>query len=216
MNPFPPLLAAFGVADLIQVLVILLVFIVPVIGQLLKRIQQAPPAGGPRPQPPAPDGVADEIEDFLRRAVGQRDVQNARPRPAPQVAPPVEQPVQAEVVAALSVGERFDQRTKSHLGGDQFGDHASQLGNNVSRAGQQADQHLHQAFDHKLGQLATTPDKTAPPPAEVESPEDSEAVPVEVPPTFSVGLTALLASADSLPQAIMLSEILNRPEGRWE
>ena len=70
MNPTTPLLAAVDVADLIRFAVILLIIIVPIIGQLLAKIRQVqqPPAGGPRlqrPPRPVPAEVANEIDDFI-------------------------------------------------------------------------------------------------------------------------------------------------------
>jgi len=83
-------------------------------------------------------------------------------------------------------------------------------------ADNQFDRHLHQAFDHKLGRLGPSVVEAPPPPPTVEpSPDLSGATAVEIPPTFAAGLAAMLSDTDSVRQAIVLSEIIHRPEQRW-
>ena len=49
----------------------------------------------------------------------------------------------------------------------------------------------------------------------VESAETAEAAMPEIPGPSAVGLAALLANPESVRQAIILNEILHRPEERW-
>ena len=204
---------AFGLDDLITWAVILLFFIVPAIGQLLAKVKQAPPpAGGGRPQRPAPHDVEDEIEVFMRRALGQRAEKEppVRARPAP-----VAQPVEAEVVAAAPVGGQVASEVRRHLDSGEFVQRTGRLGKEVVQTDKQLEQHLHQAFDHKLGQLESAEAKTSPPRASDVPPDLSGPTAVEVPPTVAAGLAAMLGNAESLSQAIVLSEIIHRPEERW-
>jgi hypothetical protein len=223
MSSFAPLLAAGVNVDVIQLVVILVIIAISMIGRLLAKIQQAqrPPGGGPRPQQPPqpPANVTNEIDDFVRRAAQRRAAQGERPlrpRPAPQTAPSAQQPIRAEVVAAAPVGGQVTEHVKKYLDADEFSRRSAELGGEIVQSDRQIDQHLHQVFDHDLSRLATVPGETAIAPAAVEPSELSEAPVAEIPPTFAAGLAALLASADSIRQAIMFSEIIRRPEERWQ
>ncbi len=204
MNVFLPIFAA-GWNDLIGLLVVLLLFIVPVIGQLLAKLQQAqPPAGGPRPQQPVPVDVADEIDVFMRRVLGQQGGEENPPirnEPAP-----VERPVEAEVVAEEPRGERIVEHVGKKFDSQKFSRRADLLGSEFTQADEKLKQHLSQTFDHKLGQLET---------AAVEPPSTSETAVVEIPPTFAAGWATMLSDTDSVRRAIVLSEIIHRPEERW-
>ena len=70
-------------------------------------------------------------------------------------------------------------------------------------------------FDHSVSQLAAVPGEAAAPPMAAEPPELTEPSALEIPATFATGLSAILASPDSVRQAIVLSEIFHRPEERW-
>ena len=82
-------------------MVIVLIFIIAGIAQLVAKIRQIPPPGQrPLPPRPAPPDVADEIEEFMRRAAQRA----TRPRRTGQLvvqqpSPPAAEPVRAEVVA---------------------------------------------------------------------------------------------------------------------
>ena len=216
MNAIQPIFA-FDVGDLIGIIVMLLVVILPVIGQLLARIRQAGQPGGaqaPRPRKAAQIDVADEIEVFMRRVLGGQEepaepVIEERLPPAAEVQRrrPVESPVQAVVIEAKEEPqvERLAEHVKNYFASEERPAAAERLGKNVAQAESQFDQHVHQVFDHQLGQLGA---------ANAESPPSGD-VPIEVPPTFAAGLVAMLSSAESLGQAIVLSEIIRRPEERW-
>ena len=86
---------------------------------------------------------------------------------------------------------------------------AGELGQQVGSADKRMEQHLQEKFQHKLGKLQTTA-KDAPP----EKPP-SPSQPPAFPATTAAGLAALLADTQNARQAIILSEILRRPEERW-
>lgn len=206
MNVFPPIFAA-GWNDLIGWLVVLLFIIVPVIGQLLAKLRQAqPPAGGGRPQRPAPVpvDVTDEIDVFMHRVLGRQDDEETPPirnEPAP-----VERPLEAEVVAEEPGGGRVVEHVEKYFNSQEFSRRAGRLGGEVVQADEKLEQRLHRTFDHKLGQLGTTA---------VEPSDIFGTAAVEIPPTFAAGWAAMLSNTDSVRQAIVLSEIIHRPEERW-
>jgi hypothetical protein len=74
--------------------------------------------------------------------------------------------------------------------------------------------HLQNVFDHPVSSLAATLGDSAKPPAvdEAESPEDQI---TPLPSAAAAGLAALFANADSVRQAILINEVLQRPEHRW-
>jgi hypothetical protein len=70
-------------------------------------------------------------------------------------------------------------------------------------------------FDHNLSQLESVAGETAAPPVAAEPAELAEPTIADIPITSAAGLAALLASTESVRQAIVLNEILHRPEERW-
>jgi len=232
MNFIAPLLAKADIGELIQFLVVLLIFIIPAIGQLLAKVKkvQPPGRGGVKPRPPrqAPADVMDEIGKFLRQAAEQRKGKPAeKPRQEPAaakqsapVARPAQpaaakQPVEKPAAATRPVGGQVNEHVKKHLDAEEFSRRSGQLGAEVAQVDRQIDEHLHQVFDHNLSQIATTPGETALAPSAAEPPDVAAATTIEVPPTFAAGLAAMLGSGESLLQAIALTEIIRRPEERW-
>ncbi len=219
MSLLAPLLARAD-ADLIRIVVILIFLAVAGIARLLAAVRQGqPPVGGPRPQPPprpVPADVADEIDEFLRRAAQRRGVP-PQPAPAAATVPQPPQPIQAEVVAEAGkpVGGQVTEHVQKYLDAEGFTRRAGELGGEVAQADQQVDQHLRQVFDHSVSQLAAVPGEAAIAPMAAEPPEVTEQSLLEIPATFATGLTTLLTSPDSVRQAIVLGEIFRRPEERW-
>jgi hypothetical protein len=220
MNSLAPLLADIDPA-LIKIIVAVVIFTIAGIGQLLAKIRQMqpPPGGGPqapRPAQPVPREVADEIEDFLRRAVEGRKPQDARPARPPQSSPAAAAPVRAEVVAKTRkpVGEQVGEHVNQYLDEQEFSRRGDELGKEVATADREIGQRLHQVFDHRVSQLEAVPGEAAKPPTAYEPP-DLVGAGADIPSTFATGLLDLVESPDSLRQAIILNEILHRPEERW-
>lgn len=161
--------------------------------------------------------MSDDIEEFLRRAAArrqQRQDQQRRPAqqapqaPPRQAFPPAQPPVpeiqivEPEVVEAETVREPLAEQVQ-----DYFGKKNLISGDEVDQADEQMDAHLHEVFDHTLGQLRDTS-------VGVEEPQEL--------PTLGDGQQAarqpgggaiadMFRSPKNLRQAIILSEILNRP-----
>ena len=214
MNGPPDALLAFNInGNLIEVAFVLVVLILTVLGQLGAKLQQRRPPlpRSPRPQPPDETPLQSEIEEFLRRASGQ-PVEN-RPVVAtvvaePAVARPSRPPARkaAEETAEQPVGDEVVKQVEKFLDVGEFSRRTSKLGGEVSQADAQLDERLKQTFGHEVGGLAKKPGETALRP-DIEAPADT---PV---PVFN--FAAFLANPEALRQAILLSEILRRPDERW-
>jgi hypothetical protein len=176
-----------------------------------------PPAGGPRPGGPArrDSSVQDEIDDFLRRVSGRRGTE--RPTvaaPAPKPKRP-ETPLQAEIVddaADEPVGAQVGKQVEKYLDTGEFTRRTSQLGGDVAQADAETDQRLKQVFSREVSQLAKKPGEAAAPPA----PDESTVAPQIAAAVAPAGLFALLGDAEGIRHAVVISEILRRPEDRWE
>lgn len=176
--------------------------------------------------------MKDEVEEFLRRvaqlraqAEAQARDQQQRPgfqppqqippqRPAPpqRLVPAREEvvylePAEAEVVDA-ELAELSDAPSPyaehSIKGEYQFAAHTRQLGAEVDLADDKLEAHLHQTFDHQLGRLKKTASDTA-------AIEHTKPI-VDV----TIGeIRGLLATPAKMRDAIVMAEILRRPEERW-
>ena len=222
MSPFAPLLAA-GDAELIKLVIIIVFGILVGIGKFMAMAKKGnPPAavGRPPAQPtPANANAGNEIEEFMRRAAAKpRPTANAEPvrrSPQPQLRPQVEKPVQAQVVGDEPVGAKIGKQVERDLDTQEFTKRSTELGSEVAQADREIDQHLHQVFDHHVSNLELMPGEAAAAPVVVGPVELTEQSLLDIPATFATGLTDLLADPDSVRQAIVLNEILHRPEERW-
>lgn len=229
MIQMAPVLA--GIEEVIGPILFVLVVIVSVIGQVMAKWREAQqqaqrrgqasrparpagnpprPAGSPqrtaagsgKPAPGGRDPLKDEIGEFLRRAAERRGGTAApaptRPVPAPpRPVRPAQPPVTAEVVPP-----RPPQLStlKTHVGEKRVG--TTGLGHDIEQADEEMEKHLQAVFEHRVGTLSRA---------------DAEAMArTASSPTASIGLIAMLQDPLSLRQAIVLNEILNRPEHRWE
>ncbi len=215
--------------DWIGVVVFLVIMIISAISQMAGKKKEAQPRPKPRPRPPVrpaqggpaqagpgrQDPVAGELEDFLRRAAGGGGQQPARrPPPAPPARPPARPPVARPLVAKPVLAEATDDLEviesvadhMSHTDGEsRFPSQLNAGADDVSRK-----------FDQRMGLADSTPEKAAHAAALAEPEATTAGEVVEsMPPTAAAGLGAILASPTSLRQAILLKEILERPEYRW-
>jgi hypothetical protein len=168
--------------------------------------------------------MSDEIDEFIRRAAerrkqgqGQRKTQQrpAQSAPSPvareRTRPRMLQPevldaeiVSAEVVPdiATSVSQHLDTRT-------------SHFGEEPGLADDRVEARLHQTFDHKLGQLTQSGPIVAQQ-TTVRSATDNAAEVTTSPANEALGfLINALRTPQNLRQAVILGEILTRPEHDW-
>jgi len=198
-----------------------------------------PPRPGETPRPIGQVAPGDEIEEFLRRAAQQRK-EAARPKeqpprpqagtrrpPAPREQRPstakqtqrvtqpqvpvrrlVDQPTEAEleVVNPGRSPESLADRATQRFSSDEFAARAAHLTDEISRADAERELHRKRMFGHQIGKL----------PSERSLPSDEKATstaPAVMGPATG-GLGGLL-HGDALRNAIILNEILSRPEDRW-
>lgn len=213
-----PVLFAAGWFELIGVIV----FILYSIGHALMNRQNAPPKPmpkQPRPQgqmgkqgqfgpqgemrpqgqPPKPktleDKLRQEVEQFLRQVQGEeskkptpqkKPVVIAQPKPAARLEPQ-RQPLRE------SVGMQVSQ----HMSTADVTEHASKLGLEVSHADEKMTAHLQERFQHQLGAFQQSQQPT-------ETRRTRSSVAAEI--------AQLMKSPQGVRQAVIVSEILRRPD----
>jgi hypothetical protein len=162
--------------------------------------------------------MSDEIDDFIRRAAERRRQQGQRRTQRPQQGqgqgkpaaqrprPPRPSVTDAEIVSAEVVEETSRPESRP-LTRQDFDQRAAKLGEETAQADDRLEARLHQTFDHEIGTLhhAGTPQAT-----------DTAS---KVTPTFAhemlISLVSALRSPQQVRQAIILGDILQRPEHRW-
>jgi hypothetical protein len=193
---------------------------------------------------PAADALRAQVDDFLRRAAGQGPPQGVQPAPRPAIrrdeievlvaAEPAEaarpqlakplRPIGGAAAAAprqvpkepprmrpprrAAAGrpQSVAEHVAAHVGAavEQIRQEVSDLGEAVITADREFDVQLQQKFDHQLGSLrshslAPAADQPAKQPATTPASE----------------IAAMLASPAGVRQAIIVNEILRRPDERW-
>jgi hypothetical protein len=178
----------------------------------------------------------DEVEEFLRRAAARRAAaqqQQRPPAPPPQPAwtPPVQQPqqqprrpppladvvmlqpvemVDAEVVDAelADQQDRLSRGVAQHMRGTTaIAAHAETLGDELELADDKLEARLHQVFDHKVGDL-----KKSTMEAGAASPTQASR---DAPLPGAASIAHLLLDPQNVRNAIILAEILRRPDENW-
>jgi len=167
-----------------------------------------------------------EIEEFLKRAAAMRARQQqgaqptaARPSapPPPPSAPPLSARLptsivqDAEVIEAEEVtGDDVANYVTRHLDSGLFKQRAAQLGSEIKSADEAIEAHLHQTFEHRLGQLGGSTAR-----ADDSSLDDDETAAAAAKAPATTSFADLLRSPQNLRNAIILSEIFNPPRHRW-
>lgn len=191
---------------------------------------QRPVAGGPKPVPAGgqqADALRSQVEEFLRRAGGQPQTNQAPPptqRPASEIELLVRQPQRSSQPQSLAgsrpmpsaAGEkqrtgrraRRRQSVAEHVAESvtastqTLGEKADQLGQRIATEDQQFDNQLKSKFDHTIGTLS-----------EAEAPPSSVVTPNADTPASRIA--AMFGNATGVQQAVMMNEILRRPSDRW-
>ena len=153
--------------------------------------------------------MSDDLAEFLRRAAQKRAAQAGPPSPRPPrpVQPTILEPADVEIIEAEPVsGDDVAALVAAHLDTSDIAQHASQLGRLADQADQRREPHVQHAFDHQLGSLGRgeTPADTAD--GDQESPAGAAAQQI----------IAMLQDPASIRTAIVLREVLDRPEHRWQ
>jgi hypothetical protein len=167
-----------------------------------------------------------EIEEFLKRAAALRaqqaqQAQQRAPQPARLVTPPTAlqrsnpiasdaEVMDAEVIESDNVsGDDVAAYVDRHLNRSEFEMRAGQLAERVRSADEQFESHLHDAFEHKLGQLGAMTSRAE------DSTLDAQEEEAKAKPVSPSDLVKLIRSAQGVRNAIVVSELLTRPEHRW-
>ena len=207
----PPILFAVG---WIEIVIVLFFLISSVISRILQSAQgqrqrgggreplEIPPVGQRGEQRPVSDSmqqkIEKEIEVFLRKASGQR---------APHTSRPMETPETATVSMASDVSVREPNNTVERS--------REQLAQGIESADERIESHLHQVFDHRLGTLgADTADTVIREgtDAVVWSDREDDRT-VDSP--LAEQVFELLSSPQQMRTAVVLNEILKRPDDPW-
>jgi hypothetical protein len=176
-----------------------------------RRVNPNQPAAAQAERPP--DALSAEIEQFLKEAA-QRKRDKGRREPVVRSSParplatraPLEAAVDAAVLEPPS-GETVSDSVSRHLGNRSIAGRPSRLSDDMKRADLEREQHFQKAFSHKLGRLTDT-SHTQPEVAEQPGTDQQGNIAAAV-------LGNLLSKPENLRQAIVLNEILSRPEHRW-
>lgn len=180
-----------------------------------------------------------DIEEFLRRAAALRaqqaqkaqpgapKAQPARPaqqRPAaptpPRTSPlrPVMTPsaevMEAEVIEDDAVsGDDVARLVEQHLDNRGFVERASHLAESVRGSDDVIEAHLHETFEHRLGQLGESTSRAED--STLDDEDSAAKVTVTAASLSGEAVAKLLRSPRELRTAILLREILDRPQHLW-
>lgn len=220
----------FAALEWVKFVFLIVFFLVWIFNNLLgdKAKAKARPQQRPQVPPPRPDAaqaerpagqqqLVGEIEEFLQRAnqkrqekVRRKQPAKAAAKPAPPSPPkPARRLTQESHDFEVTTGQSVAEHVQKHLDTSRFGDRAEHLVDDIAKGDVVREAHRKQVFEHQLGRLADTSTRAAqpaPPPVVLTAAEAEAA---------AVPLAALLANPQSLKQAIVLNEVLARPEHRW-
>jgi hypothetical protein len=162
--------------------------------------------------------MANDIADFLRRAA-ERYAQQQTGRPASPLVLQADIVEDADVVEEAEIldpgeasGEEVASHVRQHMDTSNFTRRAASLGASVDQSDDRMEAHLQQVFVHKLGQLAKREPVATP---VAPGPEIAAVVQTSTPaasPATAAGIVAMLQDRNQLRYAVLLSEILKRPE----
>jgi hypothetical protein len=111
-------------------------------------------------------------------------------------------PQRAAAPRSKSVADHVDEYVTSTA--RQMSEEAARLGDRVTQGDRQFNSQLQQKFDHEIGTFGDRRNERA-----------QEQQPVAAPVNPAVTIATLLANADGMRQAMIINEVLRRPEERW-
>lgn len=207
--------------QLIELILLLLIIVLPAMLQAFGKLRQQakpPQPGAPKPPRQPQKRLEDEIGEFLRRAAeGRRGPSAPPPKRSPQrtaqapfrpLAPP--KPVEAEVVPE-PVGDEIGRHVKKYIDTGDFQRRSAELGERVASADQAMGQHLQGVFAHDVGQLSRPPGEAG----GLSSSAVSAAAASDAVSPLAGSVLRALSQPENVRQAIIINEILRRPEERW-
>jgi hypothetical protein len=159
--------------------------------------------------------MADDLIEFLRRAAEQQ----ARPPRTPEIEI-LDDDDEVEDAEIIDEGDALSSTgglSSRHLDTTEFDQRTSKMGLSIDQSDDVMESHLRDVFEHELGQFGGRTSETA----ESVLDDDDEARSGEQQAEtrgrrFGTGeFLQRLRNPDDLKRAIVLSEILARPEHRW-
>jgi len=189
---------------------VLVVFIIiPLIGVVASKLREIGQPANPLPPDRSGGGrIQEQIDEFLRRAAQRRGGQ-----PAVEEAKPVKSD---DADDDAPVGGRLGQASQKYMDTSDFRRRSEELGGEVVQSDQQFTQQVQQAFSGEVGRLASRPGEAAQPSEVVDSelagPEYLSRPTLDALPESGSGLGDLLGTPENIAQAVIMSEILRRPE----
>ena len=142
--------------------------------------------------------MSSPIEDFLRQAAERRVS-----KPPPVIATQVQPEPEVMVAELVEAEERLENtHLDHHIDTSRMADHAEHLGEEVSRADEQVEQHVHAVFDHQVGELD-------------EGYGSSDTTNTAAGYGLRRELKQAVRSRSQIRRAVVFSEIIRRPEWRW-
>ena len=172
---------------------------------------QAPAAPQRTPPPPQPYQPPFQQPPFPQQPFQAQPFPQQRPVRLPDVVmlEPVDT-VEAELIEVELADQvnRVGRSVEQHMRGSQeIAAHTEQLGDEIESADDKLAAHLHEVFDHKVGDLKKSsmePAATSPSQAARDAPLPGAA-----------SIAQMLVNPQSLRNAFLMSEILKRPEENW-
>lgn len=169
--------------------------------------------------------MARDIEEFLKQAAQRRQQklrqrqqqgqqQPAQPRPVqpqpPRQRPPQQQqfrpPEEIHIIEAEEIQPTrtplVDRHVETHIDTRRIAQHAEQLGDRIESVDSRVDARIHRKFDHRVGHLQA---------GELVSDDQSMVDQSDEIPPLARDLFEAFRSPQSVRQAILLTEVLNRP-----
>jgi hypothetical protein len=180
--------------------------------------QPRPPAPAPAPQwtPPVPQPPPPLKQPFQPQPLSQQQsyqqaIQQRRPATLAEAVmlEPIDS-VEAELVEVelADQSDRVGRSVEMHMRGtQQVSEHARHLGEEVDRADDKLEARIHQVFDHKVGNLKKSTMEAA-----AASPSQAAR---EATLPGAATIARMLADPQSLRNALIMVEILKRPEQNW-
>jgi hypothetical protein len=205
--------------DLLKLIVPILFIVVWVISQIMGNREAKPaPRQGPARPPADPDApkqidLRKEIESFLKQAAGgQEAIKEAQVieevQPPPRQRQGREVPLEAEVLDDSATSGRLTTRhavsshVQQHLDTHELVDHAALLGADLEQTDERLEARLQATFDHNLGQFQNL--------EAASTAGSSQTVSLLAEEIFEV-----FRNPREVRLAIILNEVLNRPDDRW-
>ncbi len=160
-----------------------------------------------------------DIEEFLKMAAQRRQQQKQRQQqrpPAPQPAPPVQRrpPITPAIEDDVyAIGDEQDHNLRqqsvrdhvqSHIDTSDIAQHAQKLGHKVGLADDKLEARLQKKFDHDVGHLQIDKRRSAQ--------SETTAVTEKQYAQLASDLMQMLRTPTSIRQAVLISEVLKRPE----